>query len=111
MGKIRHHAALALAALALTASSGCSRKKPLEVKATAKMVSARGGTDLQIDVVTEPGAEVWALAEGGKHPCGTADAQGAARCTFGPELAEEAHHRIGAPTAQGYGMTEMSPVS
>ena len=30
---------------------------------------------------------------------------------LGPELAEEAHRRIGAPTAQGYGMTEMSPVS
>ncbi len=88
MGKIMDQAALALGALALTASSGCSRTKPLEVKATAKMVSARGGTDLQIDVVTEPGAEVWALAEGGKHPCGTADPQGAARCTFGPELAE-----------------------
>jgi acyl-CoA synthetase (AMP-forming)/AMP-acid ligase II len=30
---------------------------------------------------------------------------------LGPELAEEARARIGAPTVQGYGMTEMSPVS
>ena len=30
---------------------------------------------------------------------------------LGPELAEEARARIGAPTIQGYGMTEMSPVS
>jgi 4-coumarate--CoA ligase len=30
---------------------------------------------------------------------------------LGPELAEEAHRRIGASTAQGYGMTELSPVS
>jgi 4-coumarate--CoA ligase len=30
---------------------------------------------------------------------------------LGPELAEEAHRRIGAATMQGYGMTEMSPAS
>ncbi|MFA5884385.1 MAG: 4-coumarate--CoA ligase family protein [Acidimicrobiia bacterium] len=30
---------------------------------------------------------------------------------LGPELAEEAHRRIGAAAMQGYGMTELSPVS